>query len=417
MIYTRKLKKELMRNMNSDLILVVTGMRRVGKTYLLQDIFNGLKTANKIFFDLERDKDLSLFKENNFTGIERNFKQRGINLISKQPGDLINTAQRAWIFIDEIQYYRKLTSILKYFADHFQVKFVVTGSSSFYLKNYFSESLAGRKKVFNLYPLDFSEYLQFQGKENLECKKSLSELMNLHTHYINDEYVEDFNQYLRIGGFPQVVLAKSEQDQKEILQDILTSYLAIDVQTLADIKKIDDFRKLIYLLPARVGQKMDISKLSRITGLARETVANYLALLQNTFVISLIKPFSRSPDREISSVPKLYFSDHGLAGELGELSEGQRLENYVYSQLKNHFKLNYFQRKSGAEIDFIADKKIGIEVKIFGDSNNLSKLERLSISLKLPEYYLVTKKAEPHLVNPIIPAYLLGFLDRYPLGV
>ncbi|MDP4011047.1 MAG: ATP-binding protein [Candidatus Roizmanbacteria bacterium] len=417
MIYPRKLKKHLLGNLDNELILVITGMRRVGKTYLLQDIYNEIQSENKLIFDLERDADLLLFKENSYAGIERNLQQRGLHLLKKAPGEVVDLKHRAYIFIDEIQYYRKLTSILKYLVDHFQIKFIVTGSSSFYLKNYFSESLAGRKLVFNLHSLDFGEYLLFKGEQSLENKTELGELIQLHTEYISSHYEDLFMQYLQSGGFPQVVLAKSRQDWHSILHEVIASYISIDVRTMTDIKKTDDFRKLISLLIPRVGQKLDISKLSRITGLARETIARYLAFMEDTFVIGLVRPYSKSPDREISSVPKLYFSDHGLAGALGGLSDGQRLENYVYCQLKNFYQLNYYQRKSGPEIDFIVNKKTGVEVKSFGDESNLYKLSRLSHSIGLKNYFIVAQKQSNVPSELILPAYLLGFLEMSPIYI
>jgi predicted AAA+ superfamily ATPase len=336
----------------------------------------------------------------------------GLSLVVKSPGKpLTQKYKRAWIFLDEIQYLRNIPSVMKYLSDHYEVKFVVTGSSSFYLKNLFSESLSGRKLVFTLSPLDFGEFLIFNGKKNLPSADSLKELTKYNTRMVYSIYESLFKEYLQTGGFPQAVLVENPQRRKTLLYEILHSYLTIDVRTLSDLKGIAELEKLIRLLPGRIGQKLDISKISSEVGISRQTVNNYLTFLEDTFVIKRIRPFSKSPDREISAVTKLYFIDIGLGSVLSGISDGQRLENVVFSQLARRYGLHYYQRKSGPEIDFIVDKKIAVEIKTFATESDYQKLCRLAQDLKMEEYYVFTqtlgKEKSPHL----LPAFLLGFLS------
>ena len=102
---------------------------------------------------------------------------------------------------------------MKYIHDTFPVKFLVTGSSSFYLKNRFSESLAGRKAVFEMFPLDFAEFLHFRGEES-----SLLEEFSWQPFQqgIYLKYKELYDEFVRFGGFPQVVLAATEQEKKAL---------------------------------------------------------------------------------------------------------------------------------------------------------------------------------------------------------
>ena len=300
---------------------------------------------------------------------------------------------------------------MKYLSDHYEAKFVVTGSSSFYLKNLFSESLSGRKILFHLSPLDFGEFLIFKNMKNIPSVHSFQQLTEYNTKMMCSIYEPFFNEYLQTGGFPQAVVAENPEKRKTLLYEILHSYLIIDVRTLSDLKGITELEKLVRLLPSRIGQKLDISKIASETGISRQTVNTYLTFLENTFVIARVRPLSKSPDREISVVPKLYFIDVGLGSVLSGISDGQRLENAVFSQLTNHYNVHYYQRKSGAEIDFILDKRIAVEIKTFATRSDCQKLSRLVNDLDIPEYYVFTQNLGKEKIPNILPAFLLGFLS------
>ena len=152
MFINRKKYSELKQLLEYDEIVVLTGMRRVGKTTLLKQLFKEVDSANKIFLDMENQIDRIVFDEKNYHNIINNLSAYGIN-----------SKQKAYVFIDEIQLAPEITSPLKYLYDHYNIKFVTTGSSSFYLKNLFSESLSGRKFVLELFPLDFEEFLWFKN--------------------------------------------------------------------------------------------------------------------------------------------------------------------------------------------------------------------------------------------------------------
>jgi predicted AAA+ superfamily ATPase len=152
MIYNRRIFNDLVHQLDYKEIVVLTGMRRVGKTTLLKSIFNKIKSSNKVFLDLENPIVQKVFSEIDYDNIWKNLLNYGIN-----------SSQKSYIFIDEIQSMPKIINTIKYLYDHGNVKFFVTGSSSFYLKNLFSESLAGRKVIFELFPLDFNEFLLFKG--------------------------------------------------------------------------------------------------------------------------------------------------------------------------------------------------------------------------------------------------------------
>ena len=152
MFIERDLSTVLRRYIHTPEVLVITGMRRSGKTTLVQSLHDGLKTKNKLFLDLENTLHQRYFEEMDFEKIRLNLEILGLNF--KKP---------AYLFLDEIQFVKNIPSVVKYFYDHYHIKCILTGSSSCYLKNLFSESLAGRKYIFELYPLNFREFLRFKN--------------------------------------------------------------------------------------------------------------------------------------------------------------------------------------------------------------------------------------------------------------
>jgi len=391
MYFKRIIDNEIKPYISAKEILVVTGMRRVGKTALLRNIYNKLQTKNKVFFDFENIIDKNVFDEIDFNNIISNFEAYNIN-----------SSKKMYVFIDEIQLKPNAVNSIKYLYDHYNIKFFVTGSSSYYLKNLFPESLAGRKIIFEMFPLTFSEFLIFK---QVKKKKFLTFAeRNKKKNNIQYEKIKIlFDEYLNFGGFPQVVLSESENLKKQQLNDIFRSYYEKDIQILGDFRNITAFRDLMFLLMQRTSSTLDITKLSSETGITRDTVYSYLAFLEGTYFISLISPFTNNPDREISGRKKVYICDTGIIKHFAKVGEGNLFENSVYNNLKHFGKVNYYQRRSGGEIDFvIPDINCSFEVKLSGTERELAKAKKISNTLKIPECYIISKKF--HNKNGFIPA-------------
>jgi predicted AAA+ superfamily ATPase len=380
MRFYRNILKYVEPQLNTREIIVITGMRRVGKTTLLQMIYDKIESKNKAFLDMDNILEQRVFEEIDFNNIWANLKAYGIT-----------NKEKAYIFLDEIQAKPEIVKAIKYLYDHYDVKFILTGSSSFYLKNYFPESLSGRKVLFELYPLNFEEFILFKGVEK-EVHKSFKD-KNENKNYISFQKFEKlYQEYLNFGGFPQVVLAEEESQKKIHLKDIFTSYFEMDVRRMADFRQMNAFRDLLLLLMQRVGSKLGISKLASEIGISRETVYSYLSFLEGTYFIFLLSPFSRNVDREVSGTKKVYFCDNGIIHLFGKVSDGSLLENAVFHNIRKYGKLHYYQKRSGAEIDFILpEKKTALEVKLRGSEKDRMKLKKLSQSLALGEYYIISQ--------------------------
>lgn len=378
-IYPRRLGSVLEKEINLSRIIVLTGMRQVGKTTLMRQVYENIKSPHKIFLDIENPLSQKIFEEDNFDNIIANLEEVKFSL-----------GKKSFIFIDEVQSAPKIVKAIKYLYDHYRIKFFLTGSSSFYLKNLFPESLAGRKNIYELFPLDFEEFLVFKEKGKKLFRSFFLKAKN--KNRVSFEiYKKFFDEYLEFGGFPAVALEKNRERKKQILEDIFKSYFEKDIKVLADFKELGKLRDLILLLTNRTGSKIEISKIASEIGISRETVYSYLNFLEKTYFIFLVSPFSKGADGEVRGAKKVYFCDNGLLNYLNRISEGTLFENAVFQNLKKYGKLNYYERYKGPEVDFILDKKIAFEAKIKGDSPDLKKLKRISNGLKLNEYYLVVK--------------------------
>lgn len=372
MIIEREIYGEIAKVVNSPEAVVITGMRRVGKTTLLLYIMDRIDSKNKVFLDLENPANRKYFEEENYEKIADNLRFLGL----KEGG-------QGYVFLDEAQFVKNLPSVVKYLLDHHKIKFVISGSSSFYLKNLFSESLSGRKYIFELYPLNFREFLAMRAPA-----VKISESM---TSSVFDEISRYYDEYLLYGGFPGVVKKENIAEKKMMLQDIFSAYFQLEIAQLSEFKKTNVVRDLILLLIQRVGTRIDIQKLSRELGVARQTVAGYLSFLEDTYFISLVRPFSKNRDSEIRNAPKFYLCDTGLINEFSKMPEGRLFENAVFSALRQKGEVNYYQRKNGAEIDFIFQKRTAYEVKITVREEDVKKLKALSEDVGIREYSVVSR--------------------------
>jgi len=368
-----------MKEINMSGIVVLTGMRQVGKTTLIRQVFESIGTKNKIFLDLENPLNQKIFEEENFDSIIFNLEHAGLT-----------KGEKSFVFLDEMQLVPKVVKAVKYLYDHYKIKFFLTGSSSFYLKNLFPESLAGRKVIYELFPLDFEEMLVFKERERKSTNEFYEKARKKNKISL-EIYKKIFEEYLEYGGFPAVVLENEISRKRQIIEDIFKSYFEKDIKTISDFREINKIRDLILLLANRVGSKIEISKISSELGISRETVYSYLSFLEKTYFIFLLNPFSKGSNGEVRGAKKVYFCDNGLLNYLGRVTEGTLFENAVFNILKKYGAINYYEKYKGPELDFILNKEIAFEAKTKAWVLDIKKLKYISENLKLKEYYLVVR--------------------------
>lgn len=373
-------QRDLFANLKSHLkerpATVITGMRRVGKSTLIKALLDIIPGKNKIYLDLERIENRLIFKQATYQEMEQFLEVRGLDLTKK-----------CTIALDEIQLLPEIVSVIKYWYDTYNVKFIVTGSSSFYLKNRFSESLAGRKKIFDLEPLTFGEYLRFKGFEEQTFQKfSLQKF----SEGFYTQYKKHYDDFVRYGGFPEVSLMDKNKSKVAMLEDILNAYIDMDVKILSDYSLNDELYKLIRLLATRVGSKVDISKLASVAGLNRNKITNYINLFEQTYFLVKLAPHTNNVDKEISQQAKYYFSDSGLLNLTSEVPIGKLFENAIINQFKRKGgSVNFYQKKTGQEIDLIWKENTAIEIKTTPTQSDLTALKSRAKLVNLNKTLLV----------------------------
>ncbi|MBU1104378.1 ATP-binding protein [Patescibacteria group bacterium] len=389
----RLLYYELIKHLNHKNALLITGMRQVGKTTLMRQIYEEVKEP-KLWFDFGNPLDQKIFEDEDY------------RVIYKRLTDMGKKASNLSVFIDEIQNFPEITKVIKYLIDHYSVKFYLTGSSNYYLKNLFPESLSGRKFLYELPPLSFQEYLYFRDVVSLKeiLNLTLQDAPSKNSIFTHKARVAEYDDFLTYGGFPEVVTTEDKNMKVMVLKNIFASFFEKNIKILSDYTDIRELRDMILLLVPRVGSMLDVTRLSSELSIDRVKIYRFLEFLQGTFFIRLLPRFSNSIDRAVAGGKKVFFTDTGLLNVIGKVSEAQVFENAVINQLSGYNKISFYNKRNTAEIDAILDKHIAFEIKLTGTVRDFSKLSTLSLELGISQNYVVSKRflEKPGFLSPVV---------------
>jgi hypothetical protein len=392
----RSLYFDIVKHINHKNALVITGMRQVGKTTLMKMIYNEVEYP-KIWFDFDNPLDIMPFEAVDY------------NQIYYHLGQLSNQKENEplLVCIDEIQNFPEITKIIKYLIDHYNVKFIVTGSSNYYMRNLFPESLSGRKFLYELKPLSFKEFLYFKGvvSENEIRNTETIPVLEKKTEYEFHKNIHFYNEFVEYGGFPEVALTPDVETKNLVLRNIFASFFEKDIKVFTELKDVRELRDLMLLLAPRSGNILDITKLSSDLGVNRAKVYNYIEFLQSIFFLKLIPKYSKSIDRSVAAGKKLYFSDTGILNTISKVTEGQLFETAVCNQLQNYGSLSYFNKRNVSEIDFILNQQMAIEVKTNGTQKDADKLQKTAQSIGIEQTVIISRKY-CSLENVIYPQFI-----------
>lgn len=349
-IYKRSVIDEIVRFFPIGDIIVIHGARQVGKTSTLMFLKNQLSAGGEqtFYIDLEDSRFVSMLDK----GVDE-----FISYLTEQGLDLKGlgeSGKNLFVMIDEIQYLTNPSSFLKLLADHHHyLKIIVSSSSSFEMKSKFKDSLVGRTVNFEMLPLSFQEYLLFKGipfpSASKTTEKKTGELRSLYT------------EFALYGGYPKVVLTQDASMKEKYLQQIIDTYIRKDIRDLAEVKDVNKFDHLLEVLASQSGNLLNIAELSSTCGLARDTIDRYLLILEQTYILHLVRPFSRNIRTELFKTPKVFFYDAGLMQmlwlkRLQKEFLGSVFETSVYSELVKQFgpdKVHYWRTLDKKEIDFV----------------------------------------------------------------
>ena len=251
-------------------IMVILGPRQVGKTTLLNQLIKNEKYV--LAFDCDNTDDRLALE----------------NKTKTELAALVGNA--SMIIIDEAQRVRNIGMTLKMLGDlHLDAQIYVTGSSSLQLSDDINEPATGRLLEFNLYPLSIAE---------ISTRTSLREEQRLLEHR------------LIYGTYPEIV--NQPEHARLLLQNIVNSYLYKDLLEYKGIKKPDVLRRLVMALALQVGSEVSYNELANMLGIDKETVENYIDLLEKCFVVFRLDSYSRNLRNEIKKGKKIYFYDNGV---------------------------------------------------------------------------------------------------------
>ncbi len=375
--------------------IVITGMRQTGKTTLMRQLYNEFE-GNRLWFDLDNPLDQIIFENPDFHAI---YRELLLLIGAKQK-------ERLLVCIDEIQNLPEVTKIIKVLIDYYGVKFIVTGSSNYYLRNLFPESLSGRKFLYILPVLSYREYLMFNGYlSETDLIQDIEAALRQKPRTLILKKSKHYDNYLEFGGFPEVVVTPDKNTKNLILKNIFASFFEKDIKVFSELKDIRELRDLILLLAARNGNMVDVTRLSSELGTNRAKIYNYIEFLEGIFFMKLISKFSHSIDRAVAGGKKVYFSDTGILNLVAKVTEGQLLETAVANQLSYYGDLSFYSKRNKSEIDFILNKEIAFEVKQKGIEADFRKLERIVAETGIKRHYIISKSITD-LENTVYPWFL-----------
>jgi hypothetical protein len=315
--------------------VVISGIRRVGKSTLLAQIVNNFYKKGVYYLSFE-DERLIEFNVEDFNILYEIF----IEIFG----------ERKAFFFDEIQNVEKWEIFVRRMQDK-GYKFFITGSNASLLSRELSTKLTGRCISLELYPFSFQEFLFFNGysldKNALSYTKERGKIKKY------------FNEYLKKGGMPEYLKYKDQTLLKRLYEDILYR----DIVARYEIKEIKALRELGLYCLTNIGGLFSYNILKEMLHLGSvNTAKNYVGYLENSFLISTVNRFSYSLKQQFVANKKVYCIDNGIIESIAfqfSKNKGKFLENLVFVELKRRYKeIYYYRTKNNLEVDFlIKDKK------------------------------------------------------------
>ncbi len=338
----RELFSEVLKYIKDRQIIVITGLRRTGKTVLMYHLIehlikNNTNPINILYFSFDLgtgdiEETLARYKE--ITSVD--YKK-----------------EKIFAFLDEVQKLEGWEDKIKLVYDNYpNIKFFISGSSGLFIEKKTKESLAGRAFGFQLLPLKFEEYIFLKGKEVLVKKKNM----------FRDEIRDELKHYIASGGFPEIMNEKDEAKIKKYIKELIVDKIVyIDVPKVFEIEEPELLERLIALISASPGMIIDYDSLASDLQRNRKTISNYLYYLEKSFVIRKLYNFSKNLLTSEKKKKRFYPASTALAllygAEYGALMETAALQN-------SDFK--FFFRKGEKEVDFVAASKksiLPVEIK------------------------------------------------------
>lgn len=315
-------------------IVVISGIRRAGKSTLLRIIADALfeKVVPEAVFYLNFDDErLVNFSVNDFNSLLELFWETA-------------PKEREYFFLlDEIQNVKYWEKWVNRLYEQEKIKTFVTGSNASLLSSEIATSLTGRNITVKLFPFSFKEFLRLRKKE-LSLVSITSKQKAL--------FLREFYQYLNLSSFPQVIITEN----KEFLQNYFNDILYRDIIARFSVKDIQEIKELAFYLASNISKSMSYKQLAKLTSIkSTSTIKNYWDYFQHSFLFFRMQKFDFSVKKQIYNPAKNYCIDVQLARQIGfSFSDdpGRQLENLVFIELRRQGK-DVFYHLGKKECDFV----------------------------------------------------------------
>ncbi|MFA7709413.1 MAG: ATP-binding protein [archaeon] len=368
---------------STDPIIIISGVRRCGKSTLLKIIKNKIlknKDLNYLYCDFSDERLNSL----TITDLQNIYE---IFLEKYESG-------KKYFFFDEIQYVVGWEKFVNRLYEKENAKIFITGSNGSLLSSEISTVLTGRNKVLELYPFSFKEYIA--------ARKETIDINNLSTKE-NIELNKYFDDYFNIGGFPYVVNTNDTQ----ILKEYYTNIIYKDIIVRKKIRQVKEIKEIISFLSNNIGQIISYNKIianSKIK--STSTIKNFIDYLNEAYILFTLSKYDKSIRKQIQNPKKSYFIDIGMVRKISvNFSEnnGWYLENIVFLELlRKHKEIYYYKNNKNQECDFIIKEGTQIKEAIqvsyeINQKTETREMEGLISAIKthnLAEGIIITKEQE-----------------------
>jgi predicted AAA+ superfamily ATPase len=394
-------KRDINIPLNSNKIVTLVGVRRSGKTYALYNLINELRkkidTKNIIYINFEDDRLFGLKANDLSLLIDAYFE------MYPQKRD-----EEIYLFLDEIQEIDGWEKFVRRIYDTLNIRIFLTGSSAKMLSVELASSLRGRTITYEIYPLSFKEYLEFKNIDvNLYSSKSLSFIKN------------QFEIYLKEGGFPEIAFEKDKDIKQRILRDYVNLIIYKDIIDRYNIKNLSLLKFLIRYTFSNLSTLISFNKLYnelKTLGykLSKDTLFEYFNYLNDAYALFLVPIFRSSIKEEQRNPKKMFIVDNGFnyIYNTSFSNEYSKLyENLVFLHLKRKYKeIYYFKEKQ--EVDFFVPESrllINVSFKIDNQktfNREISALKEAMEKYKINKSYLITSDEEKEIDDiKIIPLW------------
>jgi predicted AAA+ superfamily ATPase len=315
-------------------VILLTGLRRVGKTTLMRELVHHLLFERAVRADRVMYASLDAYP---LQGVALEEIVDEFRRVHRHPFE-----RRLFLFLDEVTAVVDWEQQLKGLHDGHDLKIVAASSSASVLREQ-KGFITGRSRTIEVSPLDFEEYLVFRGVHLTQSDRPLVEA-----------YLDD---YLRDGGMPGYVLTGDDAHLRQLADDIISK----DIAAKHGVKSMQPLRDFFMLLMERAGKQVSLNKMAAVLGLSVDTARRYLGYFEDTFLVQTMGRYGKL-NETLHSPKKLYEADLGMrVCFTGFRDVGALFESYVFQKLRDRRPRYVLQ--DGAEIDFMTEDKVLVEAK------------------------------------------------------